>query len=88
MAIHTPTDDGEIIYQHACMLFDALWNQTPIRLLGIRTTKLTDADEPVQMNLFDIDMKEIEKSQKQKKLENALGKVRGKYGADIIRKGL
>lgn len=87
-AIHTPTADGEIIYQHACALFDALWDQTPIRLLGIRTSKLSAADEPMQMNLFDIDMKEIEKNQKCKKLDEALKKVRGKYGEDIIRKGV
>lgn len=88
MAIHTPTADGEIIYQHACALFDALWDQTPVRLLGIRTSKLGAADEPVQMNLFDIDMKAIEKNQKYKKLDEALKKVRGKYGEDIIRKGI
>lgn len=87
MAIHTPTFSGDIIYQHACTLFDALWDQTPIRLLGIRTTKLSSSSEPVQMNLFDIDMKEIEKGQKRKKLEDALVKVRGKYGDDIIRRG-
>lgn len=88
MAIHTPTSSGEIIYQNACTLFDALWDQTPIRLLGIRTTKLSSEDEPVQMNLFDIDMKEIEKSRKMEKLENALKKVRGKYGEDIIHRGI
>lgn len=87
MAIHTPTSSGNIIYQHTCTLFDSLWDQTPIRLLGIRTSKLSSADEPVQMNLFDIDMKEIRKGQKRKKLEDALTKVRGKYGADIIRRG-
>lgn len=88
MTIHTPTSSDEIIYQNACTLFDALWDQTPIRLLGIRTTKLSSEDEPVQMNLFDIDMKEIEKSRKMEKLENALKKVRGKYGEDIIHRGI
>ena len=33
--------------------FDELWNGTPVRLLGIRTSKLSDC-QVRQMNLFDM----------------------------------
>lgn len=41
------------LYDCACRLFDELWNGTPIRLLGIRTSKLVDENTPVQLSLFD-----------------------------------
>ncbi len=47
------TAEADILYRQACLLFDELWNGAPIRLLGVRTSKLTDTPEPVQMNLFD-----------------------------------
>ena len=52
-----PTDSTTLIYETACHLFKELWNGTPIRLLGIRTSKLCSHSEPVQLNLFDM-MKE------------------------------
>lgn len=49
-----PTDSTTLIYETACHLFSELWDGTPIRLLGIRTSKLCDTSEPIQMNLFDM----------------------------------
>lgn len=85
MGINTPTNQPEIIYKNACSLFDALWDHTPIRLLGIRTTKLSSTEEPVQMNLFNL--KETQKNVKLEKLESALQKVRKKYGETVVQKG-
>ena len=79
-----PTQTSETIYRTACQLFDALWSQAPIRLLGIRTGKLTDPDTPVQLSLFDL---QAPKSQKEKKLDEALDKIRSRYGKDSIRRG-
>lgn len=53
MQIAAATSDAETLYRHACLLFDELWNGEPIRLLGVRTSKLTDTPEPVQMTVFD-----------------------------------
>lgn len=88
MGIHTPTNDAEIIYKNACLLFDALWDETPIRLLGIRTTKLTSQEEPVQLDLFHIKetIKETKKDAKKEQLEAALQKVRQKYGNQVVQK--
>ena len=52
--LHAPTDSTTLIYETACHLFEELWNGTPIRLLGIRTSKLCDPSEPVQLSLFDM----------------------------------
>lgn len=51
--LFTPTNTSETIYQTACRLFNELWDGTPVRLLGIRSSKLTDIGEPIQMNLMD-----------------------------------
>ncbi|MCI8638094.1 MAG: DNA polymerase IV [Coprococcus sp.] len=47
-------DTDFALYETACILFAELWDHTPIRLLGIRTSKLEDAGEPEQMSIFDI----------------------------------
>lgn len=52
--LFSPTNSTTLIYETACHLFKELWNGTPIRLLGIRTSKLCDDSEPVQLNLFDM----------------------------------
>ena len=52
--LFSPTDSTIIIYETACRLFQQLWNQNPIRLLGIRTSKLTEASAPKQLSLFDL----------------------------------
>lgn len=41
------------LYDCACRLFDELWDGTPVRLLGIRTSRLVPEDTPVQLSLFD-----------------------------------
>lgn len=48
------TDSAEIIYETACRLFDELWDGTPIRLLGIRTSKLIPLTQPTQLSIFDL----------------------------------
>ena len=85
MPLSSPTQDGKKLYHAACHLFDTLWNGNPIRLLGIRAGKLTDADEPVQLDLFSYDPKAIEKEQK---MERAMDKIREKFGKDLIQKGI
>ncbi|MBQ8038408.1 MAG: DNA polymerase IV, partial [Lachnospiraceae bacterium] len=94
----TPTDSTTLIYETARNLFNELWNGTPIRLLGIRTSKLCDVTEPVQLSLFDImpntsptavpakaDLQQ--RKQKQEKLDKALDTIKNKYGKDSIVRG-
>lgn len=50
----SPSNTSGVIYETACKLFDELWNKEPIRLLGIRSSKLTAPSEPTQLSLFDL----------------------------------
>lgn len=82
--LQPPTASTDRIYQTACQLFDELWDGTPIRLLGVRTTKLVEADEPIQLGLFDYS---APVSEKQQKLDAALDELRARYGKDCIKRG-
>lgn len=84
--LDVPSDSTDTIYQTACRLFDELWNGSPVRLLGIRTSKLVSNTEPTQLSLFDIQTASP-KSEKQKKLDSALDSLRDKYGDNIIKRG-
>lgn len=84
MQIATPCNSNLTLYQTACILFDELWNGNPIRLLGIRTSKLVSSTTPVQLNLFDINNMA---NQKSKNLDKALDKIRERYGKNSIIRG-
>lgn len=84
MPLPSPTQDSKILYRYACQLFDALWNGNPIRLLGVRSGKLTEIGEPFQMDLFSYDPKEIERRMK---LDKAMEKIKEKYGENAIHQG-
>lgn len=81
------TNQEKEIYETAVELFRELWNKEPIRLLGIRSSKLSEEGEPEQLSLFDIEFEPEEKRKKKRQLNAALEKLRGKYGVDIIAKG-
>ena len=93
--MQSPTAGSDTIYRTACALFDELWNGTPIRLLGIRSSKLVSAQEPVQLSLFDLPVVQEKGSgsgpllsaAKEARLEQALDSIRQKYGADAIVRG-
>ena len=84
--LETPSDSTDTIYRTACRLFDELWNGEPVRLLGIRVSKLVSNTEPTQMTLFDYQNQKPE-SEKLKKLDAALDSLRNKYGKNIIKRG-
>ena len=78
------------IYMAAMQLFRELWNGEPIRLLGIRSSKLVEESEPQQLSIFDSPVKSEEEIRREKKiarLDAALDKVRKKYGKEIVQKG-
>lgn len=93
--LQSPTAGSDTIYRTACALFDELWDGTPIRLLGIRSSRLFSAQEPVQLSLFDLPVLQETKSggkprlsaAKEAQLEKALDSIRQKYGADAIVRG-
>ncbi len=84
--LQTPSASTDVVYRTSLELFDELWDGSPIRLLGIRTSKLVEDSEPIQLSLFDFaDTKPL--SAKQKKLDAALDAIRSRYGSDAIKRG-
>jgi DNA polymerase-4 len=84
MVLDTPTASTDAIYRNACILFDELWDGAPIRLLGVRTTRLVAEDAPVQLSLFDY---QAPLSEKQQKLDAALDSIRARFGKDAVKRG-
>ena len=80
MTLQIPTDSTSILYQNACRLLKEFWDLTPVRLIGLRTSRILE-DRYEQMNLF-----ETEQSRKLKDLERAVDSIRGKYGIDSIKR--
>lgn len=74
----TTTNVTEVIYETACQLFDQVWNQEPIRQLGVSTAHVTNEDCQ-QYNLFS-----SEKNEKLSKLNSAIDSIRTRYGEDSI----
>lgn len=78
------TNSDMDIYREAVSLFGQMWDTRPIRLLGIRSSKLVKEDAPEQLSLFDV---AVSDSDKQRKLDQALDGLRRKYGEDVVKRG-
>ncbi len=94
----SPCNSTGELYNLACSLFDQLWDRRPIRLLGVRSSRLVSVGEPVQLSIFDLPLaaeagaeaKSSAKTpspQKLKQLDRALDSIRKKYGTDAIKRG-
>ena len=77
----TSTNSSKVISKTSEQLFDELWNGMPIRLLGVRVSKLS-GQEQQQLNLFD-----MENQEKMQKLDAALDSIRNKFGKDAVMRG-
>lgn len=92
--VEVATDSGTEIYNIVKVLFQELWNQTPVRLLGVRTANLVEEGEPEQLSILDIENwpnteKEKEKKiqpsrEKNEKIDEALDAIKNKYGRDVV----
>ena len=80
------TNADQVLYENACELFRELWNEQPIRLLGIRTSKLVEESAPEQLTIFDMQL-EKPKDEKHKKLDQALDEIRKRFGEDAVKRG-
>lgn len=80
------SNSDQILYDNACELFKELWNGQPIRLLGIRTSKLSAESEPEQLSIFDIQA-DNPKDEKHKMLDKALDDIRRRFGEDAVKRG-
>ena len=67
MQIEKPSNDPKVLRETAYNLFLEVWSGEPVRLLGIRTSKLADESEPEQLSIFDLEMPK-EPDEKHKRL--------------------
>lgn len=81
MQLLSPTNVSDTLYRASCQLFEEFWDGRSVRLLGVRTSKLSEEGQQ-QMNLFD-----MAKSEKMQKLDKALDEIRGRYGASAVVRG-
>ena len=81
MTLSQSTHHTKEIYEYACQIFEKLWDhQTPIRQLGVHTTKLEDTSTH-QMSFF-----ESPKDKRYDKLDQAIDAIRNKYGENAIQR--
>lgn len=80
MTLPSTTNVTEKIYTCAKRLFSECWDHTPIRLLGVSTSKAS-SESYEQYNLFDQD-----KFERLSKLNSAIDQIRSRYGEDSIKR--
>ena len=80
-----PSNDPEVFKETACSLFLEVWSGEPVRLLGIRTSKLSDETAPEQLSIFDIELPK-EPDEKHKRLKKAMDEINGKFGEGAVMK--
>ena len=76
-----PTNLTDVIFEVSKSLVDEIWDEIPIRLVGIRLDNLT-LENNRQVSLFD----DIKLENKNVELEKTLDELKDKFGNSIIRK--
>lgn len=83
LTIAKPTDEFDTIYPIVESLFEDLWSEEPIRLLGVSTGNLVDRkDYQEEINLFN-----YEKQIEAEKLIKTIHAIKRKYGENVITRG-
>ena len=80
MTLDIPTGSTTLLYQNSCKLLREFWDLTPVRLIGVRASQISD-DGFTQLSLFD-----TRKSQKLEQMDRAIDRIRQKYGVDSIKR--
>jgi len=75
--LYSSTDCTEEIWEIGCELFNELWNNQPLRHMGLRVSELCQNDF-VQTSLFGKDY------EKQGKVDRAVDVIRAKYGSTAV----
>lgn len=81
--LEKPSNDPEVLKETAYSLFLEIWSGEPVRLLGIRTSKLSDEMAPEQLSIFDIEMPK-EPDEKHKRLKKAMDELNKRFGEGAV----
>lgn len=82
--LDNPINQDEEIYKAAKRLWIKHWNGEPIRLLGVTAQELVEKEEAFkQLDLFS-----YEKEAKKEPLLKVIDELKGKYGDEIVSKGV
>lgn len=85
-ALPNPIDDGATLWKHACQLLDTLDLNQPIRLVGAAAFDLVHEEDLTQLSLFAPSSNVAQPSEKSRRLEHTMDKIRAKFG-DKIKRG-
>ena len=80
--LNNPTSNTHEIYNISKDLLEKLYNNQPIRLIGIKLDNLTD-NEFTQISMFETPINK----EKNTKIDKVIDNIRDKYGYDIITHG-
>lgn len=80
LTLDTPTDITSIIYETSCKLLKDVWDNTPLRLMGVRASKITE-DDFTQLSLFG-----SKRNEKLEKLDVAVDRIRDRFGTDSVKR--
>ncbi len=83
MQIEKPSNDPKVLRETAYNLFLEVWSGEPVRLLGIRTSKLADESEPEQLSIFDLEIPK-EPDEKHKRLKKAMDELNARFGPGAV----
>ena len=79
MTLQNATNITKEIHQCACQLFGQLWDGTPIRHLGIHTSRIKD-----QVNMRQLDLFDTNDYEKLEKMDETIDQIRKRYGNDSV----
>jgi DNA polymerase-4 len=80
MTLFAATNITNELYQASGRLFDELWDgYTPIRQLGVHTSRVLETGEARQLDLFSMGSYE-----KYEKLDHAIDQIRDRYGEEAV----
>lgn len=83
MTLFSPSNTTNEIHRAACRLFEELWDGSPIRKLGVHTSKVVHGATVRQLNLFDMN-----RFEKFSKMDVAVDKVRERFGDDAVKRAI
>lgn len=83
MTLRNATNITIEIHRCACQLFDSLWDGSPIRHLGIHTSRIKDG-----MNMRQIDMFDTTDYEKLEKMDATIDRIRKRYGNDAVKRAV